>query len=108
MRPITWNDAHGVQFVIDVPLPRTVRHDLRVQAERFLDRYRQHSGVGQLIVHVKRDGPQIACHAHLFAGTESYHGFETGWDVRRVIDGTFDAIDAQERRVRERHAWARA
>lgn len=108
MRPTTWNDANGVQFVIDTPLPSVVRHELREQAQRFLDRYRRHGGSGQLVVHVKRVGPQVGCHVHLFADRENQHGFETDWDVRRALDSTLAGIETRLQQQHERRSDASA
>lgn len=103
MQPTAYNDANGAQFIIDVPLPSAIKHTLQDRANRFLERHRRHGGNGQLVVHVKKDGRQIACHVHLFSGKENYYGSDTEWDVRQAADEAFDAIGLQQERIHAQH-----
>jgi ribosome-associated translation inhibitor RaiA len=103
MRPTVRNDVNNIQFIIDTPLPSAVHHDLREQAERFLERYRRHGDDGQVRVHIKRDGPQIGCHVRLSSHKRHYHGWDSEWDVRKAVGEAFHAVSEQCARAHELH-----
>jgi hypothetical protein len=101
MRPTTWLNDPNVQFTLDIDLPSLVVQQLRACAQEFLAHSSHHASNGRLLAHLKRTGPQVGCHIHLFTEHGHYYAFETGWDVRSVFRGALQSAEQQYKRFLE-------
>jgi ribosome-associated translation inhibitor RaiA len=96
-----------VQLVSDVKLPSMIRRQIQEQASRFRERHAARFGFSRVHMHMKHDGPQIACNLNFVTDDGIYNAYATGWDVRLIIAEVLDSADFQIiKRIEKRAARA--
>ena len=91
-----------VHVVFDVDLPSLVRHQVVEHAKRLLQRCMYRFGAAEVHVHLKHDGPQIACTTTLLTDDGRFHARVIDWDVRRAVMDAVDSIEMQLHKHTER------